>query len=203
MKSRHGGPIYSGPSPKDATSNLDHESQRQCRHSVNPEGADQPDDLWDRAYSLLVDDKEGRKLIYVYEKVLQAEIGGTNPPDVFTSENISGRQIRLSSLVSKKLKQMDDDSWWFQFGERVVEVKAQVDRVLKAVVFAKDFVSSVASTEPHAALAWAGVSMLLPLLLNFSAQTDPLVEGIDFISLIIVQFTVNVSFQQEPKPPSS
>ena len=92
--------------------------------------------------------------MHVYEKVLQADLGGTNPPYVFTSENISDRQSWLSSLVTKKLKQVDDDSWRFQLEERTVEFKAQVDRMVKAVVFAKDFVSSVAGTEPHAALAY-------------------------------------------------
>lgn len=34
---------------------------------------------------------------------------------------------------------------------------------IKIIVAVKDFVASVASQEPHAALAWAGVTLLLPV----------------------------------------
>jgi hypothetical protein len=44
-------------------------------------------------------------------------------------------------------------------------VKEQVDKILSAIIYIKDFISSAASLEPHAALAWAGVSVFLPVSL--------------------------------------
>ncbi len=57
------------------------------------------------------------------------------------------------------------------------------------MLFAKDFVSSAASAEPHAALAWAGVSILLPLLLNPTPQQAALMQGLDYASTLILRFT--------------
>ena len=44
-----------------------------------------------------------------------------------------------------------------------MDVSGQFDKAVKIVVAAKDFVSSAVSSEPHAALAWAGVCVFLPV----------------------------------------
>ncbi|KAL9133666.1 MAG: hypothetical protein Q9175_005155 [Cornicularia normoerica] len=41
------------------------------------------------------------------------------------------------------------------------------------------------STQPYMALAWSGVSILLPLLLNFSEQVQTMVDGLNSISNIL------------------
>ncbi len=47
-----------------------------------------------------------------------------------------------------------------------MDVSVQFDKAVKIVVAAKDFVSSAVSSEPHAALAWAGVCVFLPVNLK-------------------------------------
>lgn len=69
-------------------------------------------------------------------------------------------------------------------------VKAQIDRVVKVVLFAKDFIASGAGTDPHAAIAWAGVCLVLPLFLNSTTQEKALYEGFDYITTLIVRFTL-------------
>jgi hypothetical protein len=64
------------------------------------------------------------------------------------------REERLVALVSKKLQAVETSF-----------VRDQVDRVAKVVIAAKDFIASAVSAEPHAALAWAGVCVLLPVSL--------------------------------------
>ena len=71
-----------------------------------------------------------------------------------------------------------------------MELKAQVNKVVKTVIWAQGFVSSAVSADPHTALAWAGVSLLLPLLLNPTSQNKALVDGLDYISTLIARFTV-------------
>ena len=58
------------------------------------------------------------------------------------------------------------------------------------MLWAQSFVSSAISADPHAALAWAGVSLLLPLLLNPISQDNALVDGLAYISTLIARFTV-------------
>ena len=110
----------------------------------------------------------------------------------------------MLALVRKKVKAVDDARWKFQLGERTVELIPLVDGIVKAIIFAQDFVSSAVSAEPHAELAWAGVCMLLPLLLNPEIQKKALVEGLDYISSLVVRFTTieRLYHQQGPRPRS-
>lgn len=79
-------------------------------------------------------------------------------------EDTSKREKRMSALVDKKLAAMNKEQWRFKIGDKAVEVREQVDRIIKVVLVAKDFISSVASIDPiHAGLPWAGVCMLLPV----------------------------------------
>lgn len=162
-----------------------------------------PNDLWDRAYELLREDENSKQVIQAYEKILLSELEeGNDSPTISAGLGTSRREGQMSALVQKKLKAVDDAQWKFFPGDKTVEVKAQLDRIVKAVLFAKDFVSSAVGTEPHAALAWAGVCMLLPLLLHPTIQQKALMEGLDYISSLIVRFTVieRVYRQQETEP---
>jgi N-terminal domain of NWD NACHT-NTPase len=51
----------------------------------------------------------------------------------------------------------------FTIRKTEVSVKKQVEKIAGVILFAKHFISAAASTEPHAALAWAGISILLPV----------------------------------------
>ena len=44
-----------------------------------------------------------------------------------------------------------------------VKVREQGERILKFILWSKDLVSAATSTQPYAALAWSGVSILLPV----------------------------------------
>lgn len=80
-----------------------------------------------------------------------------------------------------------------------MEVKAQVNKVVKTMIWAQGFVSSAVSADPHSTLAWAGVPLLLPLLLNPTLQNKALVDGLDYISTLIARFTVMESAYQRYK----
>ncbi len=162
-------------------------------------------DLWDRAYESLREDKDSRKFMNAYEKILLSDLKDDNSfPTVAEGMGTSTREKYMSALVEKKVKAVDDARWKFQLGERTVEMKTQVDRIVKAILFAKDFVSSAVSAEPHTALAWAGVCMLLPLLINPSTQQKALVEGLDYISGLVVRFTtIERLYRQQAQEPKS
>lgn len=65
------------------------------------------------------------------------------------------RERYLATLIEKRVQKIQEKEW----SNATMVYKKTVGMVL----FAKDFISQVASNEPHAALAWAGVSMLLPV----------------------------------------
>ena len=153
-----------------------------------------PKDLWDRAYELLREDESSKQAIQAYEKILLSELEkGNDSPTISAGLGTSRREGQVSALVQKKLKAVDDAQWKFFLGDKTVEVKAQLDRIVKAVLFAKGFVSSAVGTEPHAALAWAGVCMLLPLLLHPIIQQKALIISppLSFASLLLSVSTVS------------
>jgi len=48
---------------------------------------------------------------------------------------------QISQAVGKRLAAMEDKKWRLKFGKYSIEVRAQVDRVIKVVLVEKDFVS--------------------------------------------------------------
>lgn len=70
----------------------------------------------------------------------------------------------MSALVEKKLAIMNDKQWRIKVCGRSVVMREQVDKIVKIVLVAKDFISTAASLDPvHAGLPWAGVCILLPV----------------------------------------
>ena len=164
-----------------------------------------PHDLWDRAYESLREDKDSQKLMDAYEKILLSDLKDDHGfPATAERTGTSTRERYMSALAEKNVKAVEDARWKFQLGGRTVEMKTQVDRIVKALLFAKECVPSAVSAEPHAALAWAGVCVLLPLLINPSTQQKALVEGLDYISNLVVRFTtIERLYRQQGNGPKS
>ena len=162
-------------------------------------GNDQPKDLWDRAHKFLRDDKSNSQLLLTYEKILASELNIDASPVASADWGSRERSTQVSDLIAKKLKVIEDTRWRLQLGEETVELRAQVNKVVKTVIWAQGFVSSAVSADPHSALAWAGVSLLLPLLLNPTSQNKALVDGLDYISTLIARFTVMERTYQQYK----
>lgn len=75
------------------------------------------------------------------------------------------REKQMSALVDEKLAAMNDKRWRIKMCGRSVEIREQVDRVVKVVLVAKDFITPFANLDPvHAGLSWAGVCMLLQVI---------------------------------------
>lgn len=114
---------------------------------------------WDKAYDSLRREKED--LVNDFEKILlsEPELGRSA---ILDSTEPDAREKTMRSFVSKKLAVMNDKKWRLNVAGSSLEIREQVDRLLKTILVAKDFISSVASMDPiHAGLPWAGVCMLL------------------------------------------
>jgi hypothetical protein len=91
----------------------------------------------------------------------EPEIG---PNKSLDDRDTSKREKQMSALVEKKLAIMNDKQWRIKVCGRSVEVREQVDKIVKIVLVAKDFISTAASLDPvHVGLPWAGVCILLPV----------------------------------------
>lgn len=115
-------------------------------------------DLWIEAYEQL---REDEQLIVAYEKSLliqgKAQSGGQQTGDVFDK----GHETQLQHLIERRLADIQETRLQITVGGRDVVVKDQARRIIHTVLSFKDAISSAVSSEPHAALAWGGILMLL------------------------------------------
>lgn len=115
--------------------------------------------LWDRAYDDLRAEK--KDLVEAFENMLSSS-HEANPTLDLGDEDPLKREKQMSALVHEKLATMNDKRWRIQLCGRSVVMREQVDRVVKVILVAKDFINPFANLDPvHAGLPWAGVCMLL------------------------------------------
>ncbi|PWY92996.1 hypothetical protein BO94DRAFT_583239 [Aspergillus sclerotioniger CBS 115572] len=133
--------------------------------------------LWDEAYAEL--EKEHPKLVHFYETDLLAGASDQSEVDL-------DRQKQLATLVQSKLKTIEAHVGLSLGGSQIV-VRDQARKVARMIVGVKDFISAAVSAEPHASLAWAGVLVLIPILLNLITQHDDAAQGVEYISDLLIR----------------
>ncbi|KAL2010007.1 hypothetical protein VTN00DRAFT_5814 [Thermoascus crustaceus] len=142
--------------------------------------------LWDWAYDDLR--HADSRLIDAFESILAKE--SNVEPGIWADDgDASRRHKQMSALVDKQLADMDRKEWRVKVGEKSVNLRDQVDRIIKVVVVVKDLMSSAASLDPvHAGLPCAGVCLLLQLVVNSSEQCDAAAGGLQFISMLVLRY---------------
>ncbi|BAE64135.1 unnamed protein product [Aspergillus oryzae RIB40] len=127
-------------------------------------------DLWSEAYKKLHSDNAS--LVESYETVLLApetdHMGGRSS----TTQEKTDRQKRIQDLVFCRLQDMEQGRFDIPKRSRQGVIGDYVRRTVHGILYAKDFVTAAISAEPHAALAWAGVVMVLPMLWQDSSSSQ-------------------------------
>ncbi|KAH0435666.1 hypothetical protein CcaCcLH18_04775 [Colletotrichum camelliae] len=131
-------------------------------------------ELWDVAYEALREEDE--RLIQDFEERIEGDLGAG------LSKAAGSRVAKrdwMNTVLTRKMSQVNRDSWKLKFGGSEVLVKDMVKPVLGVVSWANDFISKAVSANASASLAWSGVSLLLP--------AASLAQGLEYISSLIVQ----------------
>ncbi|KAJ5197517.1 hypothetical protein N7449_007996 [Penicillium cf. viridicatum] len=149
-----------------------------------------PRDLWDEAYIIL--SRGDPKLKQRYEEILlaQDEINGEPSQNHLAPAGSYQREEQLRQIAKSKVEEIDLARWQPRIGSHSVDVGGGFEKAVKIVVAAKEFVSSAVSSEPHAALAWAGVCIFLPLLLNPSEQKSAAHDGLEAVPFAVRRLRV-------------
>jgi len=127
------------------------------------------------------------------------------------SANLAGSEDgeeQLQQLAKNKLDAIRNAQLKVTVGGEEIAVKDQVLKVVRTITAFKDFIGTAISAEPHAALAWAGVAVILPvstalrtvpfcmlisvsqLLSNPVTQVDDAIDGLEYISGLLVRCRV-------------
>ncbi|KAJ5882320.1 uncharacterized protein N7529_000992 [Penicillium soppii] len=112
-------------------------------------------DLWASAYELLQNQEP--ELMEDYRKHL-GSVQHDKPADAIF---LNPQSVQL--VVELLLKDREKKQWRFSFLGKDVKMREQIEKLTKFLLWADPIVKSAVSTQPYAALAWAGVSLLLPV----------------------------------------
>jgi hypothetical protein len=91
--------------------------------------------------------------------------------DNVSSVNLSS-PLHFESIVNRLLEDRKKNQWQVPLLGKDIKIREQVERLAKFVLWSDEIVKSALSAQPYAALAWSGVSMLLPV----SFMTLPALE---------------------------
>ncbi|KLJ06195.1 hypothetical protein EMPG_10376 [Blastomyces silverae] len=152
-----------------------------------------PENLWDEAYANLLDQK--KDLIVDYQNYLLKKEDQSQVDDL---RDAAGQE-QLQELLRHKLDRIKETRLNIPVyakkinGEIVVErvvVRDQVCKIIGGLQSVSGFVNVAMSSMPPAALAWAGVLVILPVVMNAITQDDEAMNGLEFISELLVRCKV-------------
>lgn len=112
-------------------------------------------DPWTRAYEIFQDRES--ELAADYKKHLASlQVDATSSADLSTPRSVE-------SIVKRLLEDRKKKQWQVPLLEKDIKIREQVERLAKFLLWSDEIVKNALSAQPYAALAWSGVSMLLPV----------------------------------------
>ncbi|KAM3468625.1 hypothetical protein MY5147_007761 [Beauveria neobassiana] len=84
----------------------------------------------------------------------------------------------VTKLVERLRKEHDGKKLTFRYGGEERRHRDQFNKIVKLAIFADSLIKQALATQPHAALAWTGMSILLPLLSSALTKEAALVKGL-------------------------
>jgi hypothetical protein len=136
--------------------------------SVQPKQSPKPiRELWNEAYEDLKAKEES--LMKDYEAAMSKDMTTILSS---TTLALAGPQIpvlrkeQMTALVEKKTAEARENAWKLRYGDNEVLLKDLAGPVVSVIQDAEAFVNGAVSANPYASIAWAGVSLLLPVCLD-------------------------------------
>ncbi|GAB1206414.1 hypothetical protein APSETT445_005101 [Aspergillus pseudonomiae] len=141
--------------------------------------------LWVRAEQLLREDDKKRRIWQASLDILEEEFGSRLQP---TGKTDLRRQF--CNLLDAKTRDLEGKKWSVRFGDHRIAVKDQLIRVFQNVLIAKDAIGHAANLSPPAAIACAGVTVVLSLVVQAAEQHAALLQGLESTSALISRLRV-------------
>lgn len=121
--------------------------------------------LWKRAFKALeIRDPE---LVAAYACHLDPTRSSSTTP---TARTLSPELVE--AVIKKILQDNEAKKLVFHLGTKSIKVREQGEKIIKFILWSNDFISKAVSAQPYAALAWSGVSILLPVCFPYPISSD-------------------------------
>ncbi|KAJ4039148.1 hypothetical protein NW756_009737 [Fusarium oxysporum] len=145
--------------------------------------------IWAEAYEKAKEDPDNFKLVTNMELYLTTKTDaddGTN--DDLTTGDDMGRLKLVQEIAEDKLEDIPGARLSFQIRDRPIVVRQGVVKAIRVVNAFKPIISGAVAAEPHAALAWAGISTVLPILENVFQQDEDAANGLINIIFLMIRY---------------
>ncbi|KAK3324517.1 hypothetical protein B0T19DRAFT_486672 [Cercophora scortea] len=150
-----------------------------CHDTVESEASRPPTQdlksLWDRGYEGLKHDSP--QLVDAYEKLIDQSI-----LDSLLPADGQARQAHLSLIIEKGLQRLDESKIKYSIAGHEIVLKDQISQAASMVLWAKSWIGEAVKASPEASIAWAGVSIILPLLTNPSTAEEANRDGFTYVT---------------------
>ncbi|KAF7586258.1 hypothetical protein BBP40_009184 [Aspergillus hancockii] len=140
--------------------------------------------LWTEAYGEI--EKDDPKLINAYQTALFREY----PPEQGSSPTDTNREGHMRALIEHQLHRIQQSRLKITVAGKEIVAKEQARHAIHAILSVKDLITTAVSSEPHAALAWAGVLILLHPFAKSFTQDEDAMDGFERISGLMVRYRV-------------
>ncbi|KAJ5986480.1 hypothetical protein N7451_010845 [Penicillium sp. IBT 35674x] len=132
--------------------------------------------LWARAFEIFSERD--------HDDAMEEYIGrlGTLREDGIRDVDLMNRQS-IEAIVKKLLADREQGQWKVTINDHDINVRSQVEKLLRFLAWSDPIVKNAVSTQPYAALAWSGVSLMIPrqLLQSGFTQNAAMLEGFNDI----------------------
>lgn len=112
-------------------------------------------DPWMKAYNEFKDRQP--ELAADFETHLASLKGGTT-----SNANLSSPDF-VKSITEQLLKNRKDRQWRVPLTDEDIRIREPAEKLAKFFMWTDPYVQKALSAQPHAALAWCGISLLLPV----------------------------------------
>ncbi|KAJ5538681.1 hypothetical protein N7494_008160 [Penicillium frequentans] len=156
--------IYNHSTPTDAP----------LMETINNQGTQ--NDLWSESFVMFQERDTDQELLTAYTNYLASLQGqGTSASIDFSNpESVEG-------VVRTLLADREQKQWKFHIRNHNISVREQFEKLGRLLLWSDSLAQSAVSTQPLAALAWSGVSLILPLIMSSATEKEDMANGLENI----------------------
>ncbi|KAJ6094564.1 hypothetical protein N7467_002077 [Penicillium canescens] len=148
--------------------------KQSSRSEDAPRSLNNEPDLWLRAYTVLQEQQP--ELMKAYS----THLASLQHDQEHGSDIPNERSVK--SVVNQLLDDREKKQYRVPLLKKDVKIRDQVEKVARFVLWFDPIVKNAVSTQPYAALAWSGASLLLPLLTSGSTENEAMLKGFNSLS---------------------
>ncbi|CVL03660.1 uncharacterized protein FPRN_11864 [Fusarium proliferatum] len=150
--------------------------------------------VWPEAYQSVKNDPEHSQLLQKLEKFLESEGGRLEANGVKLWDDPSGAtddSSRLKTIqknAEERLENLSEAHLSFKIRDKPIVVRESILKVVQVINTLKPVIGGAVAAEPSAALAWAGVTTILPMLENIFQQDENAATGLTSIIFLMARY---------------